>query len=293
MAERSLQGPTGDRFALVAARLAMQIGLEIREARIRRGWTLRELGERACVTAAEIQRLEAGRPGLLRTYARVAVVLNLRPELHLVDERRTPVPRAEDPVHAWMGDVEAAHLQALRFPVALDEPYQHYQFAGRGDVVAWSLERRSLLHIENRTRYPNLQDALGSYNAKRAYLADTIAERLKLRGGFLSITHVMAGLWSSEVQHVLRLRTATFRATCPDDESAFAAWWNAEPPANGVTSSFILLDPVDRKHSRRWVGLDAALRAEARYRGYVEAASAIESVPSRRPPGSSLEPRFQ
>jgi hypothetical protein len=42
-----------------------------------------------------------------------------------------------------------------------------------------------------------------------------------------------------------------------------------------VTSTFILLDPVDRLRSRRWIGLDAAFRADPRYRGYADAVSAM------------------
>jgi hypothetical protein len=160
---------------------------------------------------------------------------------------------------------------AADLSVALDEPYQYYQFAGRADLVAWSLERRSLLHVENRTQFPNLQDALGSYNAKRAYLARAIAERLNLRGGFSSVTHALVGLWSGEVQHAIRLRIATFRATCPDDSMAFSSWWSGDPPATGTSSAFILLDPLDRQRSRRFVDLDDALKATARYRGYADA----------------------
>jgi hypothetical protein len=161
------------------------------------------------------------------------------------------------------------------FPVAVDEPYQHYQFAGRGDVLAWSIERRALLHIENRTRFPNLQEAMGSYGAKRAYLAAALADRLKLRRGFDSVTHVMVGLWSTEVQHVIRLRTATFRSACPDNPEAFAAWWRGDPPASGLTSTFILLDPIGRPRFRRWVDLEDALRAAPRYRGCVDALNAM------------------
>jgi hypothetical protein len=94
----------------------------------------------------------------------------------------------------------------------------------------------------------------------------------------------MVGLWSTEVQHVVRLRTATFRASCPDDPDAFAAWWRGDPPANGVTSTFILLDPIDRSRSRRWVSLDDGLRAAPRYRGYVDALGAMTA-------GSDLSPR--
>ena len=54
--------------------------------------------------------------------------------------------------------------------------------AGRADLLGWDVASRSLLHVENRTRFPNIQDAMGSYNAKRQYLPGVIADRLGLRG---------------------------------------------------------------------------------------------------------------
>jgi hypothetical protein len=56
----------------------------------------------------------------------------------------------------------------------------------------------------------------------------------------------MAGLWSSEVLHVLRLGRATFAALCPDAPDAFHAWLAVEEPPDGVTSSLVVLDPVSR-----------------------------------------------
>ncbi|HEX5828719.1 MAG TPA: hypothetical protein VFY23_14425 [Candidatus Limnocylindrales bacterium] len=63
---------------------------------------------------------------------------------------------AQDLVHAAMGELEARALQRPGRTIAIGEPYQHYQFAGRADLLAWDAE--DLLHIENRTRFPNLQE---------------------------------------------------------------------------------------------------------------------------------------
>jgi hypothetical protein len=40
-----------------------------------------------------------------------------------------------------MGEFEARHFRPIVDGVGLDEPYQHYQFAGRADFVAWRLSR--------------------------------------------------------------------------------------------------------------------------------------------------------
>lgn len=263
-------------------RIAAHVGLVIADARHVRHWTLRELARRAGLAASSLHAIEHGRPASLESYASVARALALELRLDLLDPRkRISTARAEDPVHAAMGEMVATHLAGHGFTVAIDEPYQHYQFAGRADVLAWDLDRRALLHVENRTRFPNLQDAIGSYNAKRAYLPGVVAERLGLRTGFNSVTNVMADLWSNEVIHTARIRAATFRSVCPDDRSAFDAWWAGSPPITGrPTSAFVLVDPVTSARRSAFVGLGQVLQGSTRprYRGYAEAAKAFRVI---------------
>lgn len=154
----------------------------------------------------------------------------------------------------------------------LDEPYQHFQFAGRANLVALYRPGRALLHIENRTRFPDIQAFAGSYNAKRAYLPEALGDRLGIPR-FAAVTNVVVTLWSSEVLHVLRLREATFRSICSDPPDALAAWWSGSPPLAGVTSSLVVFDPVagQRSSRRRWAGLELVRTVEPRYRGFADA----------------------
>jgi hypothetical protein len=223
-----------------------------------------------------VQSIEKGKAASLETYARVFTVLGLRGELRGTDARRRPgTIRDEDPVHAAMGELEAGRIGGFGFVVSIDEPYQHYQFAGRADLVAWDLEHRALLHLENRTRFPNIQEAFGSYNAKRSYLAQVLADRLAIGPrGWHSVTHAIVALWSAEVLHTLRLRTQSFAAVCPDNSEAFANWWVGSPPSVGVTSTFIALDPRATGRQRAWIDLPGALVTRPRNRGYADAASA-------------------
>jgi transcriptional regulator with XRE-family HTH domain len=266
-------GPATPTADSLADRIAIQLGIELREARIRRGWTLPQVARRARVTDATVQRLEAGARGSLGTYARLATALGLDPTFSMSTPRRGGVVRDADAVHAAMGESEAAHFRERGRDVLLDEPYQHYQFAGRADVLAIDRSRRDLLHIENRTRFPDLQAFAGTYNAKRAYLASDLARRLGIPGGFRTVTHVVAGLWSSEVLHVVRLRRASFASVCPDPAHTFAAWCDGDGEVTASMSTFILFDPMRGRRStrRRWVGLDAIDRVDPRYRGYAHA----------------------
>jgi hypothetical protein len=182
--------------------------------------------------------------------------------------------RQLDPVHSAMGELEAAHLRARGFQMSVDEPYQHYQFAGRADLVAWSVDALALLHIENRTRFPDFQEAAGAYNAKRAYLGAALAERLGV-GRWRSETHVVAALWSAEVLHMLRIRTESFRALCPNGPEAFTSWWNGVPARHGRTSALVVLDPLATGRQRAFISLDEGLSARPRHRGYADCASKL------------------
>jgi transcriptional regulator with XRE-family HTH domain len=284
MSSRSRVAPASETAVRALARLASRAGDLIRDERLQRRWTLATLASRAGISTSHLAQLESGKPASLDTYARVLTALGRQPDLTATDPRGHSRKRDdEDFVHAAMGEVEARRLRSFAFEMAIDEPYQHYQFAGRADVVAWDRARRALLHIENRTRFPNVQEALGSFGAKRAYLGRVLAERFEVRGGWRSETHVIAGLWSSEVLHVIRMREETFRAACPNDAAPFEAWWAGDVAAlAGVTSSLVLLDPghIVRDAYRFTAPLPAT---RPRYRGYAEAAEALRDLKQKRP----------
>ncbi len=260
-------------------RLWAGVGQRVRDARLARKWTLVELARRAGVSRTIAYSVESGVPTSLEALARLSAALGLRLELALLDPRRRSDARRElsvDSVHSAMGEFEARQLRQHGYSMGLDEPYQHYQFAGRADLVAWDVSARALLHIENRTRFPDFQQMAGAFNAKRAYLAAALADRLDVFG-WRSETHVIVALWSSEVLHALRLRAESFRTLCPDPPAAFDGWWNGLPPAIGTTSTLVVLDPSASPRQRAWLGLETALGAalRARHRGYADAAAKL------------------
>jgi transcriptional regulator with XRE-family HTH domain len=279
MSPRKLALHVPPRVLATVNRVSVSAGSAIRAGRVRRGWTLEQLASRAGLSVSAVQGIEAGRAASVVSYARLSDALGLRLEMLLDDAtKRSTAPRdlQVDHVHSAMGEFEVGHLRRFGFALALDEPYQHFQFAGRADVVAWEPTIPALLHIENRTRFPNLQEAAGSYGAKRAYLPGVLAERLEI-GRWRSLTHVMVCLWSAEMLHAIRIRPESFRSICPDESAAFAAWWNGRPVAVGNTSSLIVLDPLAAGRERVFVDLEEALRARPRYAGYAAAARRLEN----------------
>ena len=283
MCPRKQWSPEQPRVRAAIVRIAIELGQEIRDERRRRGWTMSELGRRAGVSAAMVQAVEAGSASSLDGYVRFALALGLAPRFTLSPDRAAQQIRAADPVHSFMGEVQAEQIGGTPRIVRPDEPYQHYQFAGRADLVGYDPINRSLLHIENRTRFPDVQGFAGAFNQKRVYLAPQMAERFGIRGvagGFRSIAHVVVALWSAEVLHALRLRTATFTAIAPDAPLAFEAWWDRRAPEPGTTTSLVIFDPLpgERHSRRRWVGLSEVRRVEPRYRDYAEALSALRAA---------------
>lgn len=253
-------------------RLTAAIGRAIRDERRGRAWTMREVAARAGVAPSVVHAAEQGRPVSMESWLRISTALDLRPDLTLTPARRRGTPTGTDLVHAAMAEVQTRHLRATGLWLGIDEPDQHYQFAGRADVLAVDVERRALLHLENRTRFPNLQDVAGAYNAKRTYLAAVIGRRLGV-SRWASETHVLAALWSAEALHAVRLRIETFRAMCRDPDDAFQAWWAGRRPRSGSSSTIIVFDPApDLGRRRRFVGLEDVLRVDPRYRDYADAA---------------------
>jgi transcriptional regulator with XRE-family HTH domain len=285
MSPRKFAAPASDSVVAADRRLWFGVGRQLRDARLAKKLSVAELARLATVSRDVVYLVEAGERASTEAVVRLAAALGLSVEFTVSNPRRKdarPSLRG-DPVHSVMGEFEVAHFRALSFPTGLDEPYQYYQFAGRADVGAWDLEAQALLHIENRTRFPDFQEMAGAFNSKRAYLGTALAQRLGVRR-WRSETHVIAALWSAEVIHALRQRPESFRSICPDAAEAFGAWWSGVPPRTGSAAILVLLDPLAAGRQRPWLDLDEALaRARPRYAGYAEAARAVVTTRADAP----------
>jgi transcriptional regulator with XRE-family HTH domain len=288
MRDRGSSRLPGGRIERQVTGQAIGLGRQVAEERRRRHLTLRELAEMAGLGRATVHDIESGREGSLGAYIRLAAALGLKADFNLIDPRRreTVSARAKDPVHAAMGEAEAERMRPLGFRVGLDEPYQHYQFAGRADFVAWSTEPAALLHIENKTALVDIQEAIGTFNSKRNYLGAELAACAGV-GRWRSETHVMAALWSADVIRELRSHRASFESVCRDTPDGFEQWWLGNPPADGRRQILVLFDPIVgvRCDRRRWVGLGELAAVRPRYRDYTDAAAELASELARNPRG--------
>jgi transcriptional regulator with XRE-family HTH domain len=269
--------PFSERTSKTTDLLLARLAERVREERRRRGWSVAQVGREAGISRSAAAELEMGGRASIDRWVAVGLALGLELEMSFGDPTRRGRSSVgpEDPVHAAMGELELAHLGRYAIPAAVEEPYQHFQFAGRADVVGWTLDPPALFHIENRTRFPTVGDVAGSWNAKRRWLGADVAKRLGIPG-FTSETHVMVCLWSAEVLRELRRRPATFRSLGPDPADRFESWWAGRAPGQGRSSSLVVLDPFATGRQRQWLDLGSALTtARPRVRGYAEAAERL------------------
>lgn len=152
-------GSATDGVSAAVRRFAVELGLKVRDARIARRWSAERLATEAHVSRSLVYQIERGEVASLEAALRLVAALGLRLEWDLVDPRRRRDPSRDrsDLVHAAMGELEVGLLRRQGRQVAIDDPYPHYHFAGRVDVASWDLDSRALMHIENRTRFPDLQ----------------------------------------------------------------------------------------------------------------------------------------
>src|SRR4051794_30888687 len=142
MSPRNLPAAATKGIAPALRRLWFGFGDAIRDARRARGWAVTDVARQAHVSVSLVYLAESGEPISLEAAVRLAMAFGLRLELELVDARKRTIVRqslSADPVHSAMGEFEAGHLRdawsGRKMGIGLDEPYQHFQFAGRADLV--------------------------------------------------------------------------------------------------------------------------------------------------------------
>ncbi len=277
MSPRSAQRPPSQRAAALANRIAVRFGERIQNRREERRWTLAVLAKAARLSIGLVHKIDAGQPGSIDSYARLATALGLD-LFDSGDQSRgsDDTHRDQDPVHAAMGEVEAKHLRRLGYVVRMDEPYQHFRFAGRADSWpgTWGAAPSCISRTERASRTSRTRSAVTTESA-RTSVACWPSVSGSPKGG------AARRMRSSRSGH-----PRSFEAcACASNRSwpSVRTMSRSSPhggqanPAAGRHTTLVILDPVDfgRRDQASFIGLADLGRAEPRYTGYAEAVATL------------------
>jgi transcriptional regulator with XRE-family HTH domain len=259
---------------LSCARLGIEVGRVIREARRLIGWSQRELAARAGVSQAAIWRLETGQPGRvdLTLVEGVMDALGLRATIGIdgrhLDDRR----RQRDGVHAVVNGFTARRLARLGWATATEVQIGDQHPRGWIDLLAFRREDRALVVEEVKTEIPDmggLQRSLSFY----AREARTVAAGLGWPA--LSVTVLVVGLDSDALARRLADNRAIVEQAFPGSVPAMATWL-ADPgaPAPGGWT-LAVVDPTVRGDAWLRPPMLGSRRRPPAYRNYADAATRL------------------
>src|SRR6266508_913264 len=128
----------------------LEVGRLLRLLRIRRGWRLRDVADRAGLSLATIGRTELGSITSVAVVRAHAAVLDIRVEWRVVG-RGADVARLLDEEHAAIVEALAASMGRQGWRVEVESSYNEYGERGRIDLLAFDPGSRELAVVEVKT----------------------------------------------------------------------------------------------------------------------------------------------
>lgn len=154
---------------------ALAMGRVLRMLRLRRDWRQTDVAERAGISSSAVGRHESGVIGSLSILEKHAAVFGLRVDVRVVG-RGGSLVRLGDEEHARIVETVAAWFRQHGFLTETEASFSEWGERGRIDLLAFDPATGTLVIVEVKTQFLDLQDLFGSLNVKER-LAATIAER--------------------------------------------------------------------------------------------------------------------
>jgi len=266
-------------------------GVTIRTGRIARGWTQRQLADRACVPQSVVCAVEAGEGGEIATLERMCVALGgeFRLEAHLPyageGSRQVDLGHARC-VGAARRLLEASGCTCITEQEVMDGPWR-----GRIDLLGFDATVRRLVVVEVKTE---LRDAGGLERQVDRYarLCLDVARRHGWRVGEVAV--VVLVLATAETDAFLVANREVMAGAFPiRGRAAIGCIFDREPIRGRL---LLMLDPCRR--GRRVVGRTRAdgRRTPAPYRDYRAFVAAIGGkghAPAARSPPRDTRPAIR
>lgn len=185
-----------------------QLGRLFRMVRIGNDWTQEHVAQISGLSRALIGKHEQGfmEDGSLRSIRVHASALGLRAEIH-VTGRGGELPRLTDEEHAAIVEQVASILREHGWVVEAEASYNHFGERGRFDLLAFHPATGTLLVVEVKTEFTDLQALFGSVNVKERLAPMIAAERgWEVR----RVATVLAVASTSAARHTVETHPALF-----------------------------------------------------------------------------------
>jgi transcriptional regulator with XRE-family HTH domain len=224
-----------------------RFGAVVRFLRIRRGWRQADLAARAGVSQSTVSRIERGHLATLTLDAirAVASVLDMRVDV-IGRWRGGDLDRLLGLGHSAMHESVARHLETRAgWRFASEVSFSNFGERGVIDLIAWHGPTRSLLVIELKTEFVDMNELIGTLDRKQRNAAQIARERGWLVDPSSVSVWVIVADTSTNRQRAIDHRTM-LGAAYPRDGRSMRGW--LREPAGAIRC--LSFWPVSRPGTR-------------------------------------------
>jgi transcriptional regulator with XRE-family HTH domain len=230
---------------------ARRIGRVLRAVREHLGLTQREVGEAAALSQAVVSRAERGDVSGLRlsTLDRLADALGA--VVHVdIRYRGGEADRLVDRAHASIVEFVVGVLRGLDWEVVLEYSFNEFGERGSVDVLAWHARTRTLLIVEVKSRFTDLQAMLLSLGRKLRLVPGIVREELGWDVAAVGRIIVVSG--TAHNRSVAAVHRSIFDASFPARAADLRRWLRGPSgPIAGIWFVSTSTVPTPRQVGRR------------------------------------------
>lgn len=220
--------------AMLSDMNALRVGRVLRAVRLRSGLTQQAVANKAGVSQSVYSRAERGELAGLRVSSldRIATALGANLSIE-VRYRGGLGDRLVDAAHAALVNHIVGVLRATGWLVELEFGFNVFGERGSVDILAWHAASRSLLIVEVKSRFTDLQAMLLSLARKLRLVPDVVRQE---RGWDpLAVGRVVVAYGTTANRSILASHPAMFEASLPSRSLAIRRWLRAPSgPLAGV-----------------------------------------------------------
>jgi transcriptional regulator with XRE-family HTH domain len=205
---------------------AARIGRVLRAVRLHQDLSQRAVAERARISQSVYSRAERGDIEGMTLGSLDRLTETLGASLHLDIRYRGGLgDRLADAAHARLVDLVVSVLRRAGWLVELEFGFNVYGERGSVDILAWHVATRTLLIVEIKSRFTDLQAMLLSLARKMRLVPGVVREELQWDAA--NVARVVVAYATHRNRSVMAKHAAMFDAALPARSVAIRRWLRA------------------------------------------------------------------